>query len=201
MKKLYQNAKWASIWLTVKPWLTVIAFFVILRYTGVFSGVSQVTQSALMKMGFLNAVPNTPAVIKNFNYNFTMKDLHGKTVNGSDFKNKTLFINLWATWCGPCRSEMSSIHSLYQKVNHDKVAFIMLSIDDPNHDQKVSKYISDNNYTFPVYRPIDGLPYQLQVTTIPTTFIVSPEGKIVSKKVGAASYDNEEFLQYLENLK
>jgi hypothetical protein len=77
----------------------------------------------------------------------------------------------------------------------------MLSIDDPNHDQKVSKYISDNNYTFPVYRPIDGLPYQLQVTTIPTTFIVSPEGKIVSKKVGAASYDNEEFLQYLENLK
>jgi thiol-disulfide isomerase/thioredoxin len=189
------------MWLTIKPWLVVIAFFVILRYTGVFSGISQAGQSALMKTGAFDAEPSIPAVIRNFDYNFSLKDLDGKMVNVADFKNKTLFINLWATWCGPCRAEMPSIQNLYKAVDHDKIAFIMLSIDDPTHDQKVKKYVNDYKYSFPVYRPAEGLPNQLQVTSIPTTFIVSPEGKIVSKKSGAASYDTKDFQQYLESLK
>lgn len=201
MKKLYQKINWPSIWLAIKPSLTIVAIVLILRYTGAFSGILQFSQTTMMNAGFMDAVPNTPAVVKGFDYNFKLKDMNGNIVNAEDFKNKTLFINLWATWCGPCRSEMPSIENLYKKVDSKKIAFIMLSLDDPNADQKVKKFTADHQYTFPIYRPVDGLPSQLNVTSIPTTFIVSPEGKIVSKKIGAASYDNKEFQEYLESLK
>ncbi|WP_165824008.1 TlpA family protein disulfide reductase [Pseudochryseolinea flava] len=201
MKKLYQTIHWASIWRTIKPSLVIIAFFVMLKYTGAFSGISQITQSALMKTGVMDAKPSDDALAKDFDYNFKLRDLQGNIVSAEDFKNKTLFINLWATWCGPCRSEMPSIQSLHDKVDATKIAFIMLSIDDPDADEKVKKFALNNHYTFPIYRPVDGLPDQLHVTSIPTTFIVSPDGKLVQKKIGTAHYDTEGFKDFLEKLK
>src|SRR5690606_12751282 len=64
-----------------------------------------------------------------FNYAFTIKDLEGNIKSFDDYKNKVIFLNLWATWCGPCRAEMPSIQKLYNKTQSDDVVFIMLSID------------------------------------------------------------------------
>ena len=200
MKKVFQNQKIGQIWSMVRPWIVMIGVFLILRFTGVVAAISYVTNSALMATGIMNATPTPPDAEKNFNYNFTLRDISGKIIDMKEFKNKTIFLNIWATWCGPCRYEMPSIHKLYQDVNHDKIVFVMLSVDAADHDLKVKNYIKENNFTFPVYRPDGMLPMQLDVSSIPTTFIISPEGKIVSKKVGAASYDNEEFKKFIEGL-
>jgi hypothetical protein len=61
-----------------------------------------------------NAISGVESV--EFDYGGDFKDLEGNNVNLEDFKGKTLFINIWASWCGPCRSEMPFIHSLYNKV-------------------------------------------------------------------------------------
>jgi thiol-disulfide isomerase/thioredoxin len=201
MQKPVQNRLFARFWSFIKPWLLIIAIFLILHFTGAISSLSNLAGSVVMSTGAMDAsAPTAPPEQKDFDYNFQLRDISGKTVNMTDFKNKTIFLNLWATWCGPCRMEMPSIQNLYDQVDRNKIVFIMLSLDNPAHDSKVSQYVNKEAFTFPVYRPIDELPAQLRVPSIPTTFIISPEGKIVTKNVGAANYDNKGFKKFLEEL-
>ena len=115
----------------------MIALFLMLRYTGVLSGISYFTGSLLLKTGAMNAGMEAPLVAKSFDYNFKVKDLNGKVIDFKTFKGKTLFLNVWATWCGPCRVEMPSIQKLYDKINNDEIVFIMLAVDDRKNFDKV----------------------------------------------------------------
>jgi thiol-disulfide isomerase/thioredoxin len=114
-------------------------------------------------------------------YSLTFKSLDGKTLRMSDYKGKYLFLNFWATWCPPCRGEMPGIQSLYNEVKGNNVAFICAS------DEKVSTvsdFVKANNYTFPIYTYNGSLPQLYEIRGIPTTFIISKEGKIIAKYVG-----------------
>lgn len=198
MGNLLDNQKVIKMVRLLRPWLTFVVIFVILKYTGVLSNMSVYTSTALMKTGVLDASPDAPASEEQFNYNFTIKDLQGNTVDFNQFKGKTIFLNLWATWCGPCRAEMPSIQSLYEKVNKDKVAFVIL--DWFEDAKKTSKYIESKKFTFPVYLVNSDVPEQLNVSSIPTTLVISPSGKIATKKTGTTNYDTEKFKNFLEGL-
>jgi thiol-disulfide isomerase/thioredoxin len=187
--------------ITLKPWLVTIAFLLILRYTGALSGISYVTQSAVMETGFMDATSEADVTKPEaFNYNFTIKDLKGNVVHVEELKGKVIFLNLWATWCGPCRVEMPSIEALYNSVDKDKVVFLMLSLDTPQNFNKVVKYVDDKGFSFPVYVVDKGLTEQLQVPSIPTTFVIGKDGKIKRKEVGAANYDTPKFKEFLNSL-
>ena len=95
---------------------------------------------------------------------------------------------------------MPSIQELYNGVDHNKVDFIMLSLDAPTHTKKVEAYVRDKQFTFPVYRPHGALSEGLNVNSIPTTLVISPEGKVVSRKVGTANYGTSKFKKFLEGL-
>lgn len=178
----------------------MVALLMILRYTGLLAGISHITGSLLLKTGAMNANTEEPVVAKSFNYNFKIKDLNGSIIDFKDFKGKTIFLNVWATWCGPCRIEMPSIQKLYDKVDKEEIVFIMLAVDDRKHFEKVVNFVKEKEYTFPVYVPHEFLPDQLMVRTIPTTFVINGEGKIAAQETGAANYDTEEFKTFLEGL-
>lgn len=186
---------------SAKPWLTAIALILFLRYTGLLSAVTDLAGNTMLMTG---AMDYEPEVLEkeNFDYNFSIKDLQGNKIDFAQYKGKVIFLNLWATWCGPCRYEMPSIESLYSSIeNKDKIVFVMLSMDKDENRSKVIRYIQDQEFSFPAYMPSGYLPAQLQeVTSIPTTFVISPDGKIVSKKVGAANYDTTRFKKFLESL-
>ncbi len=201
MNKFLQNTPFKQALLFVKPWLILLLLLVILRYSGMLSGISFVANSALMKTGAMDAEPNDVAVIKSFDYDFSIQDMNGKIIDFNTFKGKTIFINIWATWCGPCRVEMPSIQKLYDRVNHDEIIFVMLSVDDPKGKNKILKFIADRQLTLPVYQPASPLPEELDVPSIPTTLVIDPNGKIVSKKVGAANFDTDKFEKFLIGLK
>lgn len=148
----------------------------------------------------MNANTTETVAAKSFDYNFKVKDLNGAVIDFKDFKGKTIFLNVWATWCGPCRFEMPSIQNLYNKVDKEKIVFVMLAVDDRNQFEKVANYVKEKEFTFPVYVPHEYLPEQLTVRTIPTTFVISPAGKIATHETGAANYDTEEFKTFLEGL-
>lgn len=202
MEKVFSSKTALKVWNSVKSWVIFIALFLILRYTGMLAGISYVTGRAIMHTGVMNASheETKPAVAKKFNYNFSIRDLNGEIIRVDEYKGKTVFLNLWATWCGPCRLEMPSIEKLYQQVNNEKIVFIMLSVDRPQDHHKVKSYISEQEYTFPVFTPADFLPHQLQVKSIPATFIVGPDGRIVSTEMGATNFDTPEFREFLENI-
>jgi thiol-disulfide isomerase/thioredoxin len=179
--------------------IILIIFLAFLYFTGLLSHVASFSQSLVVASGLVNADTDDTRS-ENFDFNFTIKDLQGSNQNFDQFKGKVVFLNLWATWCGPCRAEMPSIQSLYGQINHDKIAFVMLSIDREKDFDKVKKYVVDRSFSFPVFTHNGYLPEQLNVPSIPTTFVISAAGKIVMKEEGMRNYDTRKFKKYLEEL-
>jgi thiol-disulfide isomerase/thioredoxin len=195
MNKVFQNQKVIKVVRLIRPWVTFMAIFLILYYTDAFGPLPG--RLALMKTSILNVDAGKTRQNEAFNYNFTIRDLEGRRVDFNQFKGKVVFINLWATWCGPCVAELPSIESLYGKVDKEKVAFVILDwFEDP---AKVSHFIKNKKFTFPVYMVDRDVPQQLNVGSIPTTFVISPEGNIATKKVGTANYDTEKFKAFLDS--
>lgn len=189
-----------QLWKRLRPWISFALLIVILRYTGILGAFTSVTQKAVLATGALDADPAEHASAKeSFDYNFSIKTLDGMDVDFNEFRGKPIFLNLWATWCGPCRAEMPSIQKLYEKVNKDSVAFVILSLDAEDQLQKVGKYVESKEFTFPVFIAGD-LPTQLQVKMIPSTFVVDKNGILAYKKSGMADYDTKQFKKFLDKL-
>lgn len=184
----------------LKPVLLAFILIALLQVTGLMSSVSYYAQSALLKTGIRNASENSLKKPEPFDYNFTVRNAAGERVSFEQYKGKVVFLNLWATWCGPCRAEMPTIQSLYEKMDTTGVEFVILSIDRDSDEPKIAKYIKQSKYTFPVYRPSGKLTAQLDVPGIPTTFIINKQGMIVSKEVGATDFDTSKFRKFLSEL-
>lgn len=200
MKIAFNKQILITVWKSLRPWAIMVAVVIVLRYTGILAGISYVTGSLMLKTGAMNASTEEPLVEKSFNYNFKIKDLNGTVINFKDFKGKTIFLNVWATWCGPCRVEMPYIQKLYDKVDKEKIAFVMLAVDKREDFEKVVNFVKEKEFSFPVYVPHEYLPDQLMVRTIPTTFVINSDGKIAAQETGTANYDTEEFKSFLEGL-
>ncbi len=187
-----------------------MAIFGVLYATGLHTEVIGQVQRLLLATGLKNAeVPTdtetaTPATLTSGNApmagaGFQMTDLAGKVVSFESLKGKVIFLNIWATWCPPCIAEMPNIQRLYEKVGSDKIAFVLLSVDQKGRD-KVQKFISKKGFTFPVYLPASQLPEEFQSPAIPTTYIISPEGQIVAQQQGMAEYDTPEVIEFLQKM-
>ncbi len=189
-----------SLFRFLRPIALAGLLIVILQVTGLMTSISQASQWTLLQTGVRDAgvEPDDPAPM--FDYDFVIKDLEGQRVSFESFKGKVVFLNLWATWCGPCRAEMPGIQALYDKVDHDKIVFVMLSLDPDEALPQVKKYLSARSFNFPAYMPSGNLHKQLNVPSIPTTFVISPDGKIARKEVGAMQYDTKKFKEFLEGL-
>lgn len=124
-----------------------------------------------------------------------LTDRNGKKVNLQDFKGKTVFVNLWATWCPPCRAELPSIQQLYNKTKGDKVQFVMLSLDDKF--STAIRFFDQSNLSMPAFYPAGPVPDLLNVPAIPTTFIFNAKGELVKKIEGGDNYNSNKFIRLL----
>jgi thiol-disulfide isomerase/thioredoxin len=138
---------------------------------------------------------------KYIDYNWSLKSLNGENVNFAQYKNKVIFINIWATWCPPCVKEMPDIQQLYETVKSERIEFVLASSESP---VVIRKYLQNNQITLPVYIYSSNLPAVLKAEYIPRTFIIDRFGKIVYQKTGKADWntpDIQEFLRFLANVK
>ena len=183
----------------VKTGAGLVILLVVLKYTGLMSSISFVAQSAALESGLLEPHLD-PKESENFDYNFIIKDLQGNKHSFDKYKGKVVFLNLWATWCGPCRAEMAGIQKLYVAMPGDSISFVMLSLDKDKDQAKVIKYIRDKEFTFPVFLPSGYLSPQLSVPAIPTTFIIGKDGKIAAKEIGTTNFNTPKFKKFLQKL-
>jgi thiol-disulfide isomerase/thioredoxin len=126
---------------------------------------------------------------------FNLKDINGNVVNLESMKGKKVFVNLWATWCPPCRKEMPSIQKLSAEVNKSNVVFVMLSLDDDF--EKAKSYVQENNLMLPIYYPAETLPELFNVNGIPATFIFNEKGKLIKRVDGMDNYDSGKYRDLL----
>jgi thiol-disulfide isomerase/thioredoxin len=127
---------------------------------------------------------------------FAVESIHGNSVNLESFKGKKVFVNLWASWCPPCKREMPSIEKLYQSVDTNKVAFVMISLDD--QFEKAKAYIRSAKLQLPVYYPEENLPDLFNVEGIPSTFIFNEAGQLIKRIDGGDFYDTDEYRALLK---
>jgi thiol-disulfide isomerase/thioredoxin len=128
-----------------------------------------------------------------------LKNSKGEEVSLEDYRGKVIFINLWATWCPPCIVEMPDIEKLYRDLKDEDVVFIMLSLD--HKFQKAVDFVEKNNYSFEIYETVKGMPDMYYTQSIPTTFVINAEGKLVLTHIGMGDFDTAEFRDYLRDQK
>jgi len=181
--------------------LVLVALFIIaVAVPTVRETFSSIVQIAVMKSGVVDASSDADPRADQFDFDFQLRDLTGNPVDFKKFKGKVVFLNLWATWCGPCRSEMPSIQKLYDESDQTKVAFVILSLDENRLEEKVKRYVQEKQFSFPVYMQSGRLTNQLNVDVIPTTFVIDKNGAVVMKEVGMKNYNTAKFKKFLEKL-
>lgn len=125
---------------------------------------------------------------------FQLHTLDGKTIASSELKGKTVVLNFWATWCGPCRRELPDFEKLYQKYKNDpKVVVLSMSTDEASTPvQSIADFVQGHRYSFPVLLGGD-FASKHSIAPIPMTWFINPEGRKVFEKIGYTKELEEEF--------
>lgn len=131
---------------------------------------------------------------------FTVYDADMNEVKLSDSFGKPIIVNFWASWCGPCKSELPAFDNLYGKYKDD-VVFLMVNLTDGQREtvSSVKEFISDSGYSFPVYYDIEyDAAIAYGVRSIPETVFIHADGSLYDIRVGAM---NEAVLEnYIEQM-
>ena len=124
---------------------------------------------------------------------FTLTDQYGEPHTLSDYQGQTVFLNFWATWCGPCKMEMPDIQALYEEWDENAGDLVVLGVAGPGIGREgsaedIAAFLEENGYTYPVVMDDTGtLFYQYGISAYPTTFMIDPEGNVFGYVQGAVS--------------
>ena len=131
---------------------------------------------------------------------FTFPDMNGKPVSLSQFRGKIVFLNIWATWCGPCRIEMPAMEKLYRKFKKEDLIILAVSID---HQGKsvVMPFMQELGFTFPVLLSREGrIQSVYMIRALPSSFIIDKTGRIAVRVEGALNWFGDETIESFEYL-
>lgn len=154
--------------------------------------------------GLNKVIMHRPAIIKESrqisladeDYEWMLLDMEGTPVPFSTFRGEVIFLGLWATWCPPCRAEMPNIQRLFDEYG-DRMAILLASQEEA---AQIKDFMDHYGYDMPVYRLAQNPSEKFRTSSIPTTFLVSREGRITIRKTGAARWDGNYFKSYLDSL-
>lgn len=126
---------------------------------------------------------------------FSLADLDGKKVSLKSLKGKTVIIDFWATWCGPCKASFPGMQKALElyKDNND-VQFLFINSWENGEDKKenAQQFLTDNNYPFHVLLDLDNKVIEdYRVSGIPTKFVIDKDGNIRFMKVGFSGNTDE----------
>lgn len=183
------------------------------RYTVKIGGVLMILMGALMFTGKMNDITGylstvqsgtaqeteeseqqlTPAPLADLE----LTDQFGNTHTLSDYKGKVIFLNFWATWCGPCRNEMPDIQKLYEEYSAqgEDAEVVILGIAGPGIGQEgsaeeVADFMEENGYTYPVLMDASGEMFtRYGISAFPTTFMIDKDGNVYGYVPGQMTED------------
>jgi thiol-disulfide isomerase/thioredoxin len=131
-------------------------------------------------------------------WNWEITNIDGVPSIFKSFEGKVIFLNFWATWCPPCVGEMPEIQGLYDFYkDNPNIAFIMVSNEET---ETVKKFIEKRSYTFPVYTSKYQAPEIFYSQSIPITFLIAKDGRIVIREVGATKWNGKKMRDIIESL-
>ena len=129
----------------------------------------------------------------------TAKSLSGDYVELSDFQGEVVLVNLWATWCGPCRVELPALEQLHRH-NHDRGFSVLgVSVDGERGEKEVRKMVASLRLSYPILLdPAGRSSTAYQATGYPTSVLVGRDGRVRWRRAGAITAKDEELLRAIE---
>jgi peroxiredoxin len=140
---------------------------------------------------------------------FSAFDLQGTPVSLGDYRGSVLLLNIWATWCTPCKAEMPSIQRLYQDIDDDDFQVLAVSIDRaPSDDDrsnplggKLRAFADSLGLTFPIlHDPSGEIATNFRTTGVPESFVLDRHGVILRKITGPTEWDAPQNVEFIQRL-
>jgi len=133
---------------------------------------------------------------------FNLMDLEGKLVSLQDLRGRVVFLNFWATWCPPCRLEMPTMEKLHKEFSNE--GMVILAINYREAPEEIKAFFKEHRLTFAALLDTEGKIFDLyKAWSLPTTYIINKNGKIVGKVIGYRDWHSQEarafFRQLLED--
>jgi thiol-disulfide isomerase/thioredoxin len=142
--------------------------------------------------------PELPAMTRLGDLQGTFSDMDGRATPFADLRGKVVVVNLWATWCPPCRAEMPYLRNLWKKFEgNDGLRVLCISTESAD---EVRAHPLSAELDMPLYVFDPPAPPELQAEGLPTTYIFDRRGRVVFGHTGMARWDADEIVAYLEGL-
>ena len=114
-----------------------------------------------------------------------------RTKTLADYRGQVVLLNVWATWCAPCRVEMPSMEALHKAYGPEGLKIVAVSIDDPGQEQGIRDFARELGLTFEIlHDPAGKIREAYQTTGVPETFVIASDGVIRKKIIGAANWNS-----------
>ncbi len=140
---------------------------------------------------------------------YSAPTLEGRPVSLASLKGKVVVLNVWATWCRPCRVEMPALERLHQQLKGEGLEVVAVSVDTPpgmlsplgSFGSDVKDYVNSMGLTFTVlHDPERSIEDLFLVQGLPTTFIIDKHGRIRRKVLGPRPWDDKDYVDYFKEL-
>jgi cytochrome c biogenesis protein CcmG, thiol:disulfide interchange protein DsbE len=140
---------------------------------------------------------------------YSARDLEGDPVSLGDLEGEVILLNIWATWCPPCRDEMPSMERLHRKLGPEGLRVVAVSVDalpgfldaSGQSGGNVAEFVREMGLTFDIWHDPDGRIQQaFRTAKVPETFVIDRAGYIVKKDQGARIWDSEDRIESFRRL-
>jgi cytochrome c biogenesis protein CcmG/thiol:disulfide interchange protein DsbE len=119
----------------------------------------------------------------------------------ADYKGEVVLLNIWATWCGPCRVEMPSMERLERELGPKGLKIVAVSIDVAGSEQRIRDFANELGLTFELLHDAPGtIQRDYQTTGVPETFIIDRAGRVRRRIIGADDWSSPANIAFLERL-
>lgn len=169
----------------------IVGVLVALVGIGLYSAKDQLAAELFpVKIG--NAAPN-------FRANPMAQGAAPKTI--ADYKGDVVLLNIWATWCGPCRIEMPSMQRLEEQLGPKGLRIVAVSVDVAGFEDAIKTFTEEMKLSFEIlHNPEGDIQRVYQTTGVPETFIIGRDGRLRRRVIGADNWDSPANIAYLERL-
>jgi cytochrome c biogenesis protein CcmG/thiol:disulfide interchange protein DsbE len=128
-------------------------------------------------------------------------DAGARTKTLADYKGEVVLLNIWATWCVPCRVEMPSMEALHRALGPQGLKIVAVSVDDPGSEEAIREFATEYGLTFEILHDASGrIRQQYQTTGVPETFVIGRDGVIRRKVIAAANWNSADNRKLLAQL-
>ena len=132
----------------------------------------------------------------------TFEDVNGNRLSLENFKDTFVLVNLWATWCEPCKEEMPSLELLQNQFNKDEFLVLPINLDRGPKKKGINFFKDQKINNLDIYfDDTNEIPREVKILGLPVSIFISKDGKEISRLIGPAEWDDEYFVEYIkENL-